>query len=49
MSQMQLPLRRPSLWPAAVIITGISLTVCWAVLLGYGVGYGLLRIIEHAI
>jgi hypothetical protein len=33
------------LWPAAVIVFGLSLTVSWVILLGYG----LVRLIERAI
>jgi hypothetical protein len=49
MPQMQLQTRHPPLWPVAVIVTGISLTVSWIAVLGYGVSYGILRLIGYAI
>ena len=42
--ELRVPSRQP-IWPAAVITFGISLTVSWMILLGYG----LIRLIELAI
>jgi hypothetical protein len=39
------PGRHKAIWPEAVITLGVSLTVAWAIL----IGYGLIRLIEHAI
>jgi len=47
MSQLELeaqPQSRP-LWPAAVILLGLGLTLIWTLLLGYG----LVRIVEAVI
>jgi hypothetical protein len=43
--QVELPGRKDSFWPAAVITFGVSLTAAWVILLGYG----LVRLIELAI
>jgi hypothetical protein len=45
MSQMQSQPRRDPLWPAAVIVFGLSVTASWTILLAYGLG----RVVEYAI
>ena len=45
MSEIQLKAPDPPLWPAVVITIGISLTISWTLLLGYGV----FRLVELAI
>ena len=42
--ELRLPSRQP-IWPAAVITFGISLTVSWMILLGYG----LIRLLDYVI
>jgi hypothetical protein len=42
--ELRAPSRHP-IWPAAAITFGLSLTVSWMILLGYG----LVRLIELAI
>ena len=37
--------RREPLWPAVVVVCGLSLTATWVILLGYG----LVRLVELAI
>ena len=37
--------RNDEFWPAAVVVVGLSLTVSWVIVLGYG----LFKIIEAAI
>ena len=39
------PRRRLSIWPEAVLTLGISLTVAWAIV----IGYGLVKLVEYAI
>ena len=43
--QSKLPVRNDPLWSAVVITFGISLTVAWVMLLGYG----LVRLIDLVI
>ena len=35
----------PKVWPTAVVVVGLGLTVAWAIVLGYG----LVKIVEAAI
>jgi hypothetical protein len=44
-SELQLKPSAQSLWPAAVVVFGLSLTAAWVMLLGYG----LVRLVMHAI
>jgi hypothetical protein len=45
MSVLLPPDKHEPLWPAAVIVLGLSLTVSWSLLLGYG----LIKLVEYAI
>ena len=45
MSLIETQPRRHPFWPAAVITIGISLTVSWVLL----VGYGLLKLVESVV
>lgn len=45
MSVLQSPPRQEAVWPAAAIVVGLSLSLSWVLLLGYG----LFRLVEYAI
>jgi len=45
MSEIQIKVPDRPFWPAAVITIGISLTISWTILLGYGA----FKLIEFAI
>jgi hypothetical protein len=45
MSLVQVQTRRHPIWPMAVILLGLSLSLSWGILLGIG----LFELIEHAI